>query len=761
MVKFGIRARLLLLLMGVTIIPMVGLNIFWTTNQRTKLATASKLQQTAIAQNAASNVDAFLSEKIRALIIHSQSTTVQQLNAPQAAQELTTLFSQDKDIVHISLANQAGKELVSMDNQLHNSSLQDISKSDSFRVVNFLGGKEYVSPVKFDDAGNPRVTISVPLLAFTKPQDLGAISTAEPGVIRNQDDIKGVLVTEVDLGGLWQAVLATAKSSSDVGYAYVVDDKGTVIAHPDSQFARGQYNAAKVPVVSSLLGAVGTETPAGTPHSIEGPSEKNVPSLATYQKIPAAPWAVIFTDPLSSIYANVDQVSRIGLALTVVVILAAAVISIALSRYFTTPILRIAQTAEQIGQGNLDATVPPLRRHDEIATLGRSINDMGARLKKFVANISAERNQLEIILNSTAEGVIALDDQNRIVIANQAAGKLTQQPAESLVGQPVNTVFVWSKDKEPQSINYLAQGTATYEDLQYTTPDGEIHYVDLVIARTGQSVEGVQVIITIHDETKSRELDAMKLDFVSMAAHELRTPITGIRGYLELILYRFENELDEEIKKYVNHAHNSSIELIGLINNLLNISRIERGALTLSMDKVDWITSIQRTLSNAQFNAQEKHINLSYEGPSEDCFIVADTVAIQEVINNLVSNALKYTPEGGKVTVRLKHIDGHYLTEVSDTGIGIPKSAISNLFTKFYRVHGGLASGSGGTGLSLFISRSIVERHGGRIWVKSDEGKGSTFSFTLPVFKESSLANQQANTTTRRNRGWITKNIDR
>ena len=728
--------------MVVTIVPMLGLNAFWTSSQRNQLATASKQQQAAIAQNAAGNVDSFLSQKIRTLIIHSQSTTVQQLNAPQAAQELATLFNQDKDIVQISLANKSGKELVNMNDQLQSAPLQDISESDAFRVVNFLGGKEYTSPVRFDEAGNPRVTIAVPLLAFTKPQDLGAISTAEPGVVRSQDDIKGALVADVDLGSLWQSVLATAQSNAKQGYAYVIDDKGTIIAHPDMQFSRGQYNATQVPVVSALLGAAGSSAPAGEPHSVEGVSEKGVPSLATYQKIAAAPWAVVFTDPLSSIYANVDQVSQIGLFVALVVIIAAIIISIALSRYFTSPILSMAKVTEQIGHGNLNASVMPLRRHDEIATLGRGINEMANRLKKFVANISAERDQLEIILNSTAEAVIALDHEKRIVTANQAAGKLTKREPQELVGQMVDTVFALTKKHEPQHIDYLAKETATYDSLEYAAPDGILYYINLTVARTRHSVEGVEAIITIHDETKSRELDAMKMDFVSMAAHELRTPISGIRGYLELILFGFASELNEQVRNYIHHAHNSSMELMGLVNNLLNISRIERGALSLTMERLDWVTSIQRSLSNAQFNAADKHISLSYEGPERGCYIMADGVAIQEVINNLVSNAIKYSPEGGQVVVRLKEDNGHYLTEVVDQGVGIPKQAQGNLFTKFYRVNSGLTDASGGTGLGLFISRSIVERHGGKIWVDSDEGKGATFSFTLPIYHDKQATRQ-------------------
>jgi two-component system sensor histidine kinase VicK len=596
-------------------------------------------------------------------------------------------------------------------------------------------------------------------LAFTKAQNLGAISTAEPGVIRNAEDIKGVLIADISLQGLWQSVLSGAQNDVGKSYAYVVDDHGTIIAHPDNSLPKSQFNASLVPVVELFLGGGS----GATNFSTEGVSEKNVASLATYQAIPTANWAVIYQQPLTSIYANVEQVSRVGLALTVAVILLVVLLSLLVSRYFTWPIVTMAAIAERIGRGEFDATVPAIHRTDEIAVLGTRINAMGQSLKKFVERIETERSQLEIILNSTAEGIIAIGDENRIVIANNAAGKLTNQVAQAMVGQHMGEVFPWTKNKKAYFIDYMGVGNTTYEDLEYKAPDGATHYVDVVVSHVDTSVEDVRAIITIHDETKSRELDNMKIDFVSLAAHELRTPITGIRGYLELLLYKFNNELNDQIKSYIHHAHNSSIELIGLINNLLSISRIERGALTLTMEKIDWTEAINRAVLNAQFNAKEKKVTIKPELPGDLCYVVADTIAIQEVLNNLLGNAIKYTPEGGQITVRLTQKDGQFTTEVVDNGMGIPASAIDNLFTKFYRVHGGLASGSGGTGLGLFISKSIVERHGGKIWAQSKEGEGSTFAFTLPVFTEGRLQMYQLTqvSTTRRHRGWTTKNITR
>ena len=272
-------------------------------------------------------------------------------------------------------------------------------------------------------------------------------------------------------------------------------------------------------------------------------------------------------------------------------------------------------------------------------------------------------------------------------------------------------------------------------------------------------------IITIHDETRSRELEAMKVDFVSMAAHELRTPLAAISGYLELLRYRDKEHLGEESRQYVGQALSSTKELGDLINNLLDVTRIERGTLTLHMEEVDLAASVHQAVQDARFSAQAKRISLSSSGEEKDCKVVGDAVALREITNNLLSNAIKYSPEGGDIHVTFAKQEGKYVVSVKDTGYGIPKSALPNLFTKFYRVHGGLDSGSTGTGLGLFISKSIAERHGGTISVQSEEGAGSTFTFIIPELTSERLEEvekqQSDNLTVRRHRGWVTQNISR
>jgi signal transduction histidine kinase len=466
-----------------------------------------------------------------------------------------------------------------------------------------------------------------------------------------------------------------------------------------------------------------------------------------------------------------------GAILSIIVVIivsavASAAVTLWLLRSFAQPIVQVARVAESFGRGDFSSRVDFKGRTDEIGALGNSIDAMGQSLQDYIARTESERNRLTIIINSTTESIMAVNKDGKILLANAAASELTQLPQTSLIGRQIQDIFKWRREMQDFAIDYAKDGSSIYPNLEYTDIGNITHYVKLIVSKINgeQDVQSPQTIITIHDETKSRDLENMKVDFVSMAAHELRTPLAATRGYLELINFKEGENVAPEIKNYLQQALKSTAELGSLIDNLLGVTRIERGTLTLRPEKVDIATDIQQAIRNASFTATDKRISLNYEGPISGYYVIADQIAIHEVINNLINNAIKYTNSGGKVNVTLARSDKNYVIQFKDSGIGIPKASIGNLFTKFYRVHGGLNSGSTGTGLGLFIAKSIIERHGGSIAVESEEAVGSTFTVTIPVLDEIRLAALQQSTpkttaqptpTTRGNRGWTTKNITR
>ena len=481
-------------------------------------------------------------------------------------------------------------------------------------------------------------------------------------------------------------------------------------------------------------------------------------------------WVVAAKIDRSEALAATSSLRTIIISLVFVALIGIVLVALFFSQLFTRPIRKLAQAATRIGKGDFSARVDVVRS-DEIGSLAESVNAMGSNLQDMVGNIESQRMRLQVILDSTTETIFALDEHATILLVNKAVQGLLQMDPASLVGKNMQDIFAWKHGLQAFTVNYDVEGVHTYSNLQYVDSTGTQRYVKLIVARIQDETHAgkAHAIVTIHDETSSHELENMKADFVSMAAHELRTPLTAVRGYLEMVQYKQQHNDSTDVDTYVRQALKNVSDLGGLINNLLDITRIERGTLTLSMEKVDLAASVSQVVNDQQFAAEDRQLTLTYHGPTQGSFVVGDPIALREVVNNLLANAIKYTKPSGRVDVTVEQQNDSWKVVVQDTGIGIPISAQKHLFSKFYRVHGGLDSGSTGTGLGLYIAKSIAERHQGVISVESQEGAGSTFTLIIPIYTDERLAavkpivdaNKDSPKVTRRKRGWITKNITR
>jgi signal transduction histidine kinase len=229
-----------------------------------------------------------------------------------------------------------------------------------------------------------------------------------------------------------------------------------------------------------------------------------------------------------------------------------------------------------------------------------------------------------------------------------------------------------------------------------------------------------------------RRLEELKNEFVFIAAHELRTPVTAIKGYISMVFEKAEGRLDAEIEKFLAEVKKASERLNNLVNDLLQIARSEAGRLEIKVAPTDIIAPIKAVISELKVLADEKSINIIYDAGTLPK-VLADPARLKEVMVNLVGNAIKYTLGAGTVTISHEIRGNEIITHVKDTGIGIPKEAQKKLFEKFYRVQDERTREITGTGLGLFIVKQIIEKMGGKIWFESEEGKGSTFSFSLPI----------------------------
>jgi len=241
------------------------------------------------------------------------------------------------------------------------------------------------------------------------------------------------------------------------------------------------------------------------------------------------------------------------------------------------------------------------------------------------------------------------------------------------------------------------------------------------------------MVAVFRDITKEAEIDCMKGEFLSMAAHELRAPMTSIRGYSDMLLLGLVGEYDQRQKQFLNTIKTNVDRVLEMVNEFSEISRLETGALKLDAKSLHVGDLVSEVIVSLRPQIQAKEINLTIEVPPDLPQVWGDRTRIIQVLTNLVSNAYKYTPEGGQIAIAAQWLDDTVQVDVADTGIGIAPQDQARLFTRFFRADHPEVRRVTGTGLGLSIVKSIVEMHGGRIWVESQLGEGSTFSFTLPL----------------------------
>ena len=357
-----------------------------------------------------------------------------------------------------------------------------------------------------------------------------------------------------------------------------------------------------------------------------------------------------------------------------------------------------------------------------ISTLAGQAALAAANAHLFLS-VEIGRRQLESILASTPDPVLVTDRENRLLLANPAAWQALgiaadekHVPVENAIAQPALKKLLSENSSEKQSAEITLSNGQTF--LATASP----------IIAEGQSVGRVCIL---RDVTRFKELDTLKSEFVATVSHDLRSPLTLMRGYATML--EMVGELNSQQQGYVRKIIAGVENMSRLVNNLLDLGRIEIGV-GLQVETISVLDILERVTSALQLQANQKNIALTVEtSPDLPRLIEADQALLHQAIYNLVENAIKYTPEGGKVHVRAYSAEGTITFEIQDTGIGIPSEEQPRLFEKFYRGKQREARAQHGTGLGLAIVRSIAERHGGRVWVNSQAGKGSTFFLQVPL----------------------------
>lgn len=422
--------------------------------------------------------------------------------------------------------------------------------------------------------------------------------------------------------------------------------------------------------------------------------------------------------------------------------LAALVLGFYFAKRFTDPLRAMTEIAGAISQGDYDRRIS-VSHSDELGTLATALNSMARSSADRVMEITTERNRLAKILSSMVEGVIAIDSDRRVIHANHAAVKLLAAHASD--SDLENISLAWEDIRIPAIIEAVDNAFVSGKVVVIQMHRAEIHndqVVDIQVSPLMDEFNTVTgAVLVLNDVSELANLERVRRDFVANASHELKTPITAIRGLTETMLD--DPTMDEETRlRFVERISAQSIRLSALVTGLLAISRLEAEQTEQKRDTIDMSELVKRSVQAAQVASAEKQLSLVYEtagiNEHEKVLTMGDMQSLSQLVDNLLDNAIKYTPAGGCVSIKMSRDQDQLHLDVSDTGIGIDSVAQQRIFERFYRVDKARSRDLGGTGLGLSIVKNIAEQHHGTVQLQSELGVGSTFTVVLPLVKQSS-----------------------
>ncbi|HDS16139.1 MAG TPA: HAMP domain-containing protein [Proteobacteria bacterium] len=435
--------------------------------------------------------------------------------------------------------------------------------------------------------------------------------------------------------------------------------------------------------------------------------------------------------PLTVIDQRIKQ-SRKAIVLGIGVVALLTLLSgFLLARFFIQPLVTMTAMAEALAAGDLSRRLK-LRRRDEIGRLARSFNQMAENSQQRIATIEFDRKKLNAILSAMTEGVIAVDHRENIIHINQAAAALLGTDTKSTMGKPI-----WEITRLPDLFNIISEARKSVGEVKKTMKIShglreriiEMHAAPL---RDGQE-EIVGAMVVMLDVSELRHLETVRRDFVINASHELKTPITAIRALTETMLDDFSGMDDRTKLSFLNKISNQSLRLTAIIVDLMALSRFELEDEWNHRTPVDVGRLLDDSAQSLSPAAESKNITVKICKIEKNLEIEGDENALLQAVTNLLDNAIKYTPEGGRVELRLRGDSRNAIIEVADTGIGIEPEDQERIFERFYRVDKARSRELGGTGLGLSIVRHIIKSHKGRVRVESRPGAGSTFIINLPL----------------------------
>ncbi|WP_308636960.1 cell wall metabolism sensor histidine kinase WalK [Paenibacillus silvisoli] len=442
--------------------------------------------------------------------------------------------------------------------------------------------------------------------------------------------------------------------------------------------------------------------------------------------------AVYLVASMKELYATVDRINRIFMSGMLFALGLTGVLGILLAHTITNPIKALTRQAAAVAEGRFDQQVPVLG-NDEIGRLSEVFNDMTMRLRDALSATEEEKEKISSILANMSDGVVAADERGVVIITNRRAQEMLRKDdceglrLTDLFGMEEAQLAGLHKGSEQSAILYHVQDEGEEEELMRVTLT-PIH-------RRDQGISGT--IAVLQDVTEQERLEQSRREFVANVSHELRTPLTTIKSYAEAL---DDGAMDERElgQRFVGVIRNETERMIRLVTDLLHLSRLDSNQATLRRQQTNVPDMLEEVADRFSFQLRKKAIRASVRVEDSITSMWLDRDQIDQVLDNLVSNAIKYTLDGGRIEIAARRLEGASIAiSVKDTGIGIPKRDLGRIFDRFYRVDKARSRNMGGTGLGLSIAREIVKAHGGSIALDSELNEGTTVTVVLPAAQPS------------------------
>ncbi len=497
------------------------------------------------------------------------------------------------------------------------------------------------------------------------------------------------------------------------GFMYIVDKSGKIIFHKDKNRAINFEDVSEEPIVKEAILRAG----AGSQEFV---SKNGVEMIGAFAPAKKLGWSAIFQQTKKEAYSFVYKMRNTATAIIFAALFLSIVVSYILATSLSKPILKVIDVSKNVAAGDFTKKVV-IKSRDEMSDLAVNFNNMITELSNFS---KMQADKLSAIVYSINDGLVLTDENNKIVLINNRASEIlgvsrdTKEPLFDIVKNEMLVSAMKQVYEKPEKVLEIDLSQARSFFVSVST--------QIITDPDKRKIVGI--IFIIRDITGVKEVEKMKEDFFHGITHDLRNPLTSMLGFLKFLLDGSVGPINEKQKHFLDIVNKSSNRLLGMINDILDVAKLEVGKMELSLIRFDIKNLADRVCGSMLSKAIEGKLELSCDDmPS--ITISADEGLIERVLINLVGNAIKYTPTGGKVTISAKENNTDIQIAVIDTGEGIPSEYLDRIFDKFQQVTG---RSRGGTGIGLTITKYIIEAHLGKIWVESKLGEGSQFIFSIP-----------------------------